>query len=546
MPNAIKYSTTAQTNSIQKGAVGISVNGGTGPTGTTGWYNGITPTTGEYIVFETDSGFNPRIYAPQNNAELIRLANSKGAGGVSTVTGALEWFASQASYSAVNKSYPNIITDNLVYLIDSTFTPSYPTSGTTTYPIRDTATVGNGALQNGVGFNSSSGAFIFDGSDDQILPASSNNFQNINWSTGITIMVLYKIDAVTDFNSQYRAFLGVTGANRSFNFYLYGASNPATTLQYHFSSNYASGVSNAITVTTGSYHLGVITCNSVSSTYYHDGVAVGTQTPATPSYTTAGGAQYFGRADNMWKGNIAKWMIYNKVLTQAEIYQTYYQGNIVTSGLVFAVDAGNLISYPATGTSTTNLTGSRAIGTLTNGTSFTSDGEGAFVFDGTNDYISFPNDTSLDNQAITMESWSNVNSVFQNGFLFEKGYVNTQYSNFFNSDGTFYFRTMGLSNQDLTFYITSYISVNTWNHIVCTYGSGVKTIYVNGSQVAQATGVTGTISTDTTGLYIGAYGNGIGYFINGEIAVSRVYNKALTAQEVNQNFSAQSSRFLAL
>ena len=145
-----------------------------------------------------------------------------------------------------------------------------------------------------------------------------------------------------------------------------------------------------------------------------------------------------------------------------------------------------------------------------------------------------------------MESWSNVNSVFQNGFLFEKGYVNTQYSNFFNSDGTFYFRTMGLSTQDLTFYAPSYITVNTWNHIVCTYSSGTKAIYVNGVQVAGQTGLTGTISTDTTGLYIGAYGNGIGYFINGEIAVSRVYNKALTAQEVNQNFSAQSSRFLSL
>ena len=543
MPNAIKYSTTAQTNSIQKGAVGISVNGGTGPTGTTGWYNGITPTTGEYIVFETDSGFNPRIYAPQNNAELIRLANSKGAGGVSTVTGALEWFASQASYSAVNKSYPNIITDNLVYLIDSTFTPSYPTSGTTTYPIRDTATVGNGALQNGVGFNSSSGAFIFDGSDDQILPASSNNFQNINWSTGITIMVLYKIDAVTDFNSQFRAFLGVTGANRSFNFYLYGASNPATTLQYHFSSNYAGGVSNAITVTTGSYHLGVITCNSVSSTYYHDGVAVGTQTPATPSYTTAGGAQYFGRADNMWKGNIAKWMIYNKVLTQAEILQNYYQGNIVTDGLVYALDAGNLASYVSPSTTAYSLTGSFT-GALINGTSYTSSNGGSWIFDGVDDYISCGTFFNYTNFTISLWTYPGSTQV-QYADIFDNNHTGTQ--NFVcqqNSTNTnqYSFGCINATNVSATSLFT--LTANTWHHLTFTWNNSVASAYING--VFHSSGAAANpINYVSPNLSIARWGGG-GRNWNGRIGNFAAYNRVLTAAEISQNFSAQSSRFLTL
>ena len=553
MPNAVKFATVTPPGSIRKGAVALGLTGNLGPTGTTAWYNGITPQPGKYIIYDVLSiTGRTLIYAPQNLGELTRLALQLGAtsGDVVSEGAILSWFDSQAFYAIVNKNYPDIITDNLVYAIDSTYIPSYPTTGTTTYPIADTVAVGTGNLQNGVGFNSSAGAFIFDGSDDQIPLATSDNFSNAGWTNnGVTLMVLYKIDAVTDFNGQFRCMIGVTGGNRSWNYYLYGPTNPATTLLYHFSGQMSSGLSSAVTVTSDTYHLGLFTIvnGSLIGTYYHDGVVVSTQAAqSNPDYTTAGGTQYIGRGDNFWKGNIAKVMIYNKALTQAEIYQTYYQGNIVTSGLVFAVDAGNLISYPATGTSTTNLTGSRAIGTLTNGTSFTSDGEGAFVFDGTNDYISFPNDTSLDSQAITMESWSNVNSIFQDGFLFEKGAVNTQYSNFYNSDGTFYFRTMGLSTQDLTFYIPSYIAVNTWNHIVCTYSSGTKAIYVNGVQVAGQTGLTGTISTNSSGLYVGAYGVGSGYFINGEIAVSRVYNKALTAQEVNQNFSAQSSRFLAL
>ena len=57
------------------------------------------------------------------------------------------------------------------------------------------------------------------------------------------------------------------------------------------------------------------------------------------------------------------------------------------------------------------------------------------------------------------------------------------------------------------------------------------------------TGLTGTIPTATTGLFLGAYGPGSSYFIDGKIAVSRVYNKALTQAEVTQNYNAQKSRF---
>jgi hypothetical protein len=247
-------------------------------------------------------------------------------------------------------------------------------------------------------------------------------------------------------------------------------------------------------------------------------------------------------ATRWFNGKISNTQIYNKALSASEVAQNYYGGPIVTNGLIFAVDAGNLVSYPKSGTSTYNLTGSGATGALTNGTSFTPLDGGAFVFDGTNDYIVFPDDTNLDNQALTMESWSNISTLFQNGFLFEKGNVNTQYSNFFNSDGTFYFRTMGLSAQDLTFYCPSYISPNIWNHIVCTYGAGIKTIYVNGIQIVQQTGLTGTIPTSAAGLFIGQHGSG-GYLLNGKIANSRVYNKALTAAEVLQNYQAEQYRF---
>lgn len=177
-------------------------------------------------------------------------------------------------------------------------------------------------------------------------------------------------------------------------------------------------------------------------------------------------------------------------------------------------------------------------------TSLTYANDGKFTFNGSSNWIELPTSSLFDSQTITMESWNNPTTTSQNGFLFEKGQVNTQYSNFYNSDGTFYFRTIGLSSQDLTFTSSSFITANKWNHVVCTVGNGTKVVYVNGNIVAQATGVTGTMPTGQTNQYIGKYGSGANeYTFNGSIAVSKVYNRALTASEVQQNFIALRGRY---
>ena len=221
----------------------------------------------------------------------------------------------------------------------------------------------------------------------------------------------------------------------------------------------------------------------------------------------------------------------------------FYRGpNIVTDGLVFAMDPGSERCYDGT-TAVNSLVGSNT-GTLTNGVTYQSINGGVFDFDGVNEYIAFPDDTNLNNQTLTMESWIQLDStLYQDAFIFEKGQVNTQYSNFVATNGYLYFRTIGLSSNDQALNITSYTSAGLWTHITCTYGAGIKYIYINGVLRATQTGLTGTISTNTTGLFLGAYGPGSSYFMDGKIAVSRVYNKALTQAEVTQNFNAQKSRF---
>ena len=449
---------------------------------------------------------------------------------------ALNWVASSSNYFAVGPDYYNQIdADQLQLYLDANQIISYPTTQSTWYDL--SGNTKNGTLYNGPVFSAASGAIIFDGTDDYVQGPIPN--QN---PSAATLEIWYNTTADEAFPGENRllaigASAGIPG----------GSVSPGISLRLRddrvaFAARQADNlgywdVYSGATVIDGRWRHVIGTFDTTALKRYENGVLT-EQVATGQNYLTASDGYTIGGATAFFDGKVAKARFYSKTLTQAEVLQNYYGGPIVTDGLVFAVDAGNLVSYPKSGTSTYNLTGSGATGTLTNGTSFTPSDGGAFVFDGTNDYISFPNDTNLDNQALTMESWNYLNTTTsQNAFLFEKGSVNTQYSNFYDNAGIFYFRTMGLSNQDLIFTTSTYISPNTWNHVVCTYGAGVKTIYVNGIQIAQTTGVTGTIPTNTAGLFIGQHGSG-GYLLNGKIAESRVYNRALTAAEVLQNYNA--------
>lgn len=333
MPNPIKYTTaSSEILSLKKGNFYIGTGDvGKGPTSATGYWNGITPPSGGYTIYLNHSAIKangPSIYVTSNDTDLISLTNKIAGTSYTTANECLSYFATQSDKMVMNRDFDPIVTDGLVYMVDSSVVSSYPKGGITLYPVSNQGGVGNGTLENGVGWSSASGGvFTFDGSDDSIPISSSDNFNNITWSNGLTIAVWYKIDSLTDFNSVFRCMIGATGT-RSFNFYLYGSTNNPTQLYYHFSSNYNSGLSSLVTVTTTRYHLGIFTINSNGSTYYHDAVASGTQGGAIPTYYTAGGTQYLGRCDNQFKGSIYRWAIYNKSLSQSEVLQNLRGGGM--------------------------------------------------------------------------------------------------------------------------------------------------------------------------------------------------------------------------
>ena len=227
--------------------------------------------------------------------------------------------------------------------------------------------------------------------------------------------------------------------------------------------------------------------------------------------------------------------------------------NIVTDGLVFAVDPGSERSYPGTGTTASSLM-TAYDGTLINGTAFSTDNGGIWELDGVNDRISFDGATILgylgvtsgtdNNVAYSMEAWIKIDA-YPSGIA-ESGYTIMGHRDslgiglqVFGTGTTAYINFGYRSNSN---YDSGNITINEWHHIVGTraVGGAIK-IYIDG---VEDYAVTGNLLVDytTVSFEIGYAVDRIGPF-NGDISSTRVYNKSLTAAEVLQNFNAQKTRF---
>jgi len=221
--------------------------------------------------------------------------------------------------------------------------------------------------------------------------------------------------------------------------------------------------------------------------------------------------------------------------------------NVVSEGRILLLDAGNTKSYPGSGTTWTDLSGNGINGTLTNGPTFDSGNLGSINFDGSNDFVT--TNTQLDPVA---------------DGLFADSTSRWSITSFFNSDtvasGTGAITGKGGGTGILATYVTyrdgsnlkvrlrggtittvSAISANTWYEVTVTWDGTTSKSYLNG---VFATNISvGTRGKQTNNFTIGAAADGTQSRFNGKISVTLVYNRALTATEVTQNFNALRGRY---
>jgi len=225
-------------------------------------------------------------------------------------------------------------------------------------------------------------------------------------------------------------------------------------------------------------------------------------------------------------------------IVNASIAKTLNYSSIVTRGLTTHFDAGAPDSYPETGTTWFDKINTTLSGSLTNGPTFNTSNGGSILFDGTNDRVAtnlFPNGTR------TYMIWIKYNSATGTG-----GYqlTGTQqgdaytYTGRQDSNGKIYTYAGSGGNGGESNFI---LSTATWYYQGFTLAAnGDVGIYVNGSLIETKTG-NGVGSTPTSEFSIGCVNTN--HFVNGNMAAVHLYNRALSASEVLQNYNAQKSRF---
>ena len=216
-------------------------------------------------------------------------------------------------------------------------------------------------------------------------------------------------------------------------------------------------------------------------------------------------------------------------------------------GVVACWDAGSRASYPGAGTAITDLAGS-SNGTLTDGPTFDSANLGSIDFDGTDDYIDVGNTGPLQiTSAITLAAWYRTDSS-DNGTMVakwsggERGYKmrisSGLLTTILSSDG---------STNSVTVTDPSTSNDNVWHYAVATNdgsgGANTALLYVDGILVVDATG-TATIYNSSADVHIGDQdqdNNPKPY--EGLIAHVAIYNVALSADDIVQNYNALRKRF---
>jgi hypothetical protein len=234
---------------------------------------------------------------------------------------------------------------------------------------------------------------------------------------------------------------------------------------------------------------------------------------------------------------------------------------IVTDGLVLYLDAANTKSYPTTGTTWNDLSGNNNNGTLINGPTYNSENAGSIVLDGTNDYIFVNRSDILEPSAVTMQcvfymgTWNDYPGVIAKGYWDSntvpkdiEGYsmhIRPNYNLWvdFNNNGSR--KILDTSGGEG---VNAGITQNSLNFITVTIGSTGANIYNRGINyyrdnnnytVAYTGSNGGTVQAD---LWIGWLQVKRGY-LNGKIYSTQIYNRALTASEVLQNYNATKQRY---
>lgn len=461
------------------------------------------------------------------------------------------------------KDYERSTKTGCEFWVDAGTTDSYPQQGIYLYDLS-----GNGnylTLLNGPTFDSDGGGCIqFDGSNDLAITlpiVGMNDFSYELWvKGGTTGTILYRNENMAYNENRDCGNIWAVGADGSFYFHL----------EYNQTDDDISVAAPAGSLNSSNFTHIVATYNYAAKrqSLYVDGILVAQQSNTAQPANVYQSNQFFaigsraysnhqGSATNQafYNGKISVIKIFSKEMQPGEVWRNYLaladrygkpkQPAVVTNGLLLSLDSADYDSYPGSGNTWYDLSGNGNNVTLYNNPRHIN---GNLTFQ--NGGGTVPMTNLRPSSAITMEVWVATTSTSST-----EVWIGAQYG---STSGNSY--AIWMSNNVITSGVntsSSFISRNTglpvlpgkFYHHVHTYDGATERTYVNGVEVGSWSR-TGSLTYDTnnTLLQIGndwnsGYDGGASVGTNGEQPITRIYNRALSAAEVKQNYNAQRSRF---
>ena len=423
---------------------------------------------------------------------------------------------------------PKIVTNGLVLCLDAGNTKSYPGSGTAW---TDLSGNGNtGTLTNGVE-PVKQNSIVLDGSGDFLTLTNLNATYLSND---------FCIESWVYVTSQANQTLFNTIPHASFDINLNRGGSGQTALYIGNGSGWQTlDFRSSGTLTANQWHHIAVTRNSNVITIWHNGISQGSTSAYMP--TGFGTSAYIGTYDGGTGENVNGKIYGYRIVSGSPVYtQTFTPpirvSNISGTQLIVAQDGGVINSAQTSVVATPS------------GNTYANNDSGHMKFDGTNDYVTLGSTLSATAQG-TISFWIKLTNTI------DTSYVGSQRPWGKNGDFECRWGSFGLGRDcKLSFDINYYgdpgslVSNQTtwlntvWYNVAMTYNSAINSssLYIQG--VLDATGSAGNPSALSGTWNIGATSSTAGP-VNGQISNFSIYNRALTAAEVQQNFNATRGRY---
>ena len=310
----------------------------------------------------------------------------------------------------------------------------------------------------------------------------------------------------------------------------------------------SSSVSSCPQITPGTWNHIAVTVSINYITLYVNGVQ---QTPASYSSvsalsTIALGSRYNGAY--VFSGYVDDFRIYNRALAPQDVAALYnYNGTSIPMAVTSSLNTGLVTHLTFEGNSIQDVAGGAGSATWYGTPQFTTGkvGSTALYLNNTsgtpNNYLTYTNSFAMTQIPWTWSVWVNVTNCSNTGELFSwssgipTGAVNMNIDT--SSTGgtaTAFNMYLALSGQwTISMNTGTIINYGVWYHIAVTVTSAfLVTMYVNGTQVNQATGNGYMPATNSSYLLVGKNGDNNLRGLYGAIDDLRLYNRALSASEV--------------